>query len=108
MYHDIGTTRTPFWQERERKISKELEEAQARIAELEAGIRKFIECEDEHKPGPYIKDGNWHPGPCVPGGPRMEDIHPDGFQVCADEDCGLYWPCHIAELAELLPEDDVI
>lgn len=72
------------------------------VDRLRDGIRRFLADEDTHEPGPYVKDGNWHTGPCVEGGSRMEDVYPDGFQICADEDCGAYWPCPTAELAALL------
>lgn len=69
---------------------------------LERAVREFLQEHDTHEPGPYVKDGNWHTGPCVEGGPRLEDEYPDGFQVCADEDCGEYWPCSFERLRRAL------
>lgn len=70
----------------------------AELNRVRQSVWAFLDHQDVHEPGEFVKDGNWHYGPCVEGGPRMEDVYPDGFQVCADEDCGEYWPCSVEEL----------
>lgn len=93
--------------ERERDQARsERDAALNRAVELEQAIREFVASEDTHEPGPFVKDGNWHPGPCVEGGPRMEDVYPDGFQVCADEECFAYWPCDVERLRRVLDGHD--
>lgn len=87
-------------------VMDERDSLRARVAELEQAIRTFVTSEDTHEPGPFVKDGNWHTGPCVEGGPRMEDVYPDGFQVCADEECFAYWPCDVERLRRVLDGHD--
>lgn len=61
-----------------------------RLHYLEEAVKEFLDYEDTHKPGPFVKDGNWSPS--------IRNIYPKGFQVCADEDCMLYWPCPVEKL----------
>jgi len=60
------------------------------LEELEEAVFQFLHYEDTHKPGTYVKDGNWLPS--------VRNIYPKGFQICADEDCKMYWPCPVERL----------
>lgn len=80
------------------KVEDELNDVMQELDHVRKVVWTFLDHQDVHEPGEFVKDGNWHYGPCVEGGPRMEDRFPDGFQICADEDCGEYWPCSVEQL----------
>lgn len=82
----------------DRETEDQLDDVTAELEAVRRAVWVFLDYQDVHEPGPILKDGNWHYGPCVPGGPRMENLYPNGFQFCADEDCGEYWPCSVEEL----------
>lgn len=68
------------------QLANELDAAAEYMLEFAAvysAVQEFLDYMDTHVPGQFINDVN---------------AGPDPVQLCADDDCLLYWPCPVETL----------